>query len=1788
MRPPFFLENANFIYDNSIGATLNDTVESSDNVTVHYNRSYGFEWTKDKYSVYISPKKINSYEGLGSDADNYTWVHYVYYGRSETGSAYRMPIRYNPETSIYSDYSTFRYYQRIPVKSWYWRDALSPDVKVLDANKNQMSRDANGYYVVSDAGYASGNTDAVCMTSYWTCKEIFVGYPKNKYNESLGNNELENTVYSRGVYFRETNESELAEGKAKFVLSEFKLEYKGNDVGVFKKVDSSTPVINGAAIKGDNGGSVIFDITSQAMNTGGGKYDLVIGDDILYYEDVTDGVKKKLSEDDYYFEKIAKPGQIVGANGALFSCRVNLDGTYTNIYSAEVYYRLRGENEYKRLDLDDYYSSACAANTWSFTNSDELKGNVVGWRVVIKDMDRDIKDYTLKTTVTLKSQNLPENGKVYNFSYVEMDRNGVIVNVPELESYAEGVTRDKIAPYDLATYGHYQQRWVAEKEWEGYVLGNIIRRPYPNIYNSSKPVFDNSSDGFVGVMKGTLFTTEYSTDGEKNPKLFTAQMKDEDYISRVYGEFMLPEGVMLLSTKEEILDSIEVYLSDTWTQKSFDKNGERLFSSGAEAKEFIKNHATVKIVKNWHNTGRDLAQIEVDFSEKPYTRLNQYSSGNASGDVSFYVKYKIPYEKYVENPDASYIFRTYQVLRNPSCYIEGGNCGFYQDTEDYNDNGDKTEVYNFGALGITPLMAQAAEQSLKEMVDTDQTVDFTTNDSYVTAGGNYEYKLTARTGMSRATNIVTYSNIEMAYEDNDHWQGTFDGVDLTYANGRKDYNGKDIKVKVYYSTKNNAGSLGNDNSWREYIEGTTNKSQVKSLAFEYLTTDGGKATLNTNDYIYTIIKMKAPTTGGRGTFAYSAFRSEWNGFDADTGAPLPDIVGVRSNTTKVAIDHPLKIRVIKQWVDLDNKFSTRPATVTPQLKKGTSLVDGTKVISATSGNTQTIEYVDLHEYYKDDYDVVISRIATADGRSSYSTQLVSKVEEQDLITYTFKSELETDKIKVRKVWIDNDNKYNTRPNTLAFDLMKQTTSAEKYNMTIDKTVNSQEYEYAEFPKYMFGDFNVTMTPNPITHYSTVLTKSDSGHTYTFTSTLSDRIDIKVKHIWIDANNVRKFRPSSQQYTLKKTGSSSQSKTINFGADGTVTEFSETYSNLPLLDSDKYYMDDKNINHYQTVLTYDERTRTFIYTSTLIDDLDIKVEHIWIDDNNSRKFRPSSQRYTLYDANGSNRYKTINFGTDGTVTEFNEEFKNLNRLREADYSMQDLNINHYETTLRYEPSSKTYIYTSTLVDDLDINVKHIWIDDNDSRGLRPDSQTYTLKNSGGGDLKKTIDFGDDGSVTEFNDAFLSLDRRKEANFSMDNLDIEHYETTLDYEPSSKTYIYTSTLVDDLDIHVKQVWEDYDNHYGLRPDVTSYTLMKKDDEVDTKSLNIRDGESATDYINLHRPDKEDYDVPMIDVPHYTTTVEVTDEDDGSITYTFTSKLDVETVKVVHVWDDDDDVLGVRPEKTDYKLIWTDREECAEAEEETEEECEGEACEATDGADGSDGSDSSDGDATGADGGDSSDAGNTDGSDAEDDEEPEGDAIVCEDGGLVEATHELSSDEDPEEFEFIEVPSAIIDEFNVKMDAIDPYTTTVEYDEETHTFTFTSVLRNITIHVVNIWKDNNDELGRRPGSLDFELLLDGEKERGNRITTENETEKFDFAPLFEYLKDNYRVVLAKDVDGYTTVVEFDPETMTFTFIHEIIPDPEVPNTADGIVGKIAGLTGAGVLGFGMMMFLARRRRR
>ena len=556
LRPPFFLENANFIYDNSIGATLNDTVESSDNATVHYNRSYGFEWTKDKYSVYISPKKINSYEGLGSDADNYTWVHYVYYGRSETGSAYRMPIRYNPETSIYSDYSTFRYYQRIPVKSWYWRDALSPDVKVLDANKNQMSRDANGYYVVSDAGYASGNTDAVCMTSYWTCKEIFVGYPKNKYNESLGNNELENTVYSRGVYFRETNESELAEGKAKVVLSEFKLEYKGNDVGVFKKVDSSTPVINGAAIKGDNGGSVIFDITSQAMNTGGGKYDLVIGDDILYYEDVTDGVKKKLSEDDYYFEKIAKPGQIVGANGALFSCRVNLDGTYTNIYSAEVYYRLRGENEYKRLDLDDYYSSACAANTWSFTNSDELKGNVVGWRVVIKDMDRDIKDYTLKTTVTLKSQNLPENGKVYNFSYVEMDRNGVIVNVPELESYAEGVTRDKIAPYDLATYGHYQQRWVAEKEWEGYVLGNIIRRPYPNIYNSSKPVFDNSSDGFVGVMKGTLFTTEYSTDGEKNPKLFTAQMKDEDYISRVYGEFMLPEGVMLLSTKEEILDSI--------------------------------------------------------------------------------------------------------------------------------------------------------------------------------------------------------------------------------------------------------------------------------------------------------------------------------------------------------------------------------------------------------------------------------------------------------------------------------------------------------------------------------------------------------------------------------------------------------------------------------------------------------------------------------------------------------------------------------------------------------------------------------------------------------------------------------------------------------------------------------------------------------------------------------------------------------------------------------------------------------------------------------------------------------------------------------------------------------------------------------------------------------------------------------------------------------------------------------------------------------------------------------
>lgn len=77
-------------------------------------------------------------------------------------------------------------------------------------------------------------------------------------------------------------------------------------------------------------------------------------------------------------------------------------------------------------------------------------------------------------------------------------------------------------------------------------------------------------------------------------------------------------------------------------------------------------------------------------------------------------------------------------------------------------------------------------------------------------------------------------------------------------------------------------------------------SKIKSLAFQYLDTEGNPAVLPANSLTYVEINMKAPADEDITTLAYNGCWTQWNALD-EFDRPVDFITGINSNIVKVAL-----------------------------------------------------------------------------------------------------------------------------------------------------------------------------------------------------------------------------------------------------------------------------------------------------------------------------------------------------------------------------------------------------------------------------------------------------------------------------------------------------------------------------------------------------------------------------------------------------------------------------------------------------------------------------------------------------------------------------------------------------------------------------------------------------------------------------------------------------------------------------------------------------------------------
>ncbi|MBQ9048416.1 MAG: Cna B-type domain-containing protein [Solobacterium sp.] len=969
-------------------AVLTDRIEEEDieltrsNLApFRYTRTYIHPWQRQQFTLAKDAEKISSYEGLGEHAADYTWVKYTFAAAPyvSTGmDAFDTSVTRLGQSGIQAPHHSYPY---IFAHSGVVVDTFPDDCVVLDYRHQTpaLHTEQTGEgttYRIRPADIDKGD--------YY----VYVGYPKSIYNEEADNMHITNHADLYGIYGDRSAEEKLAESEISIDLSDFAFVYTGDLYRVDKYNaehnyshnyywHSDDVYLRTQDILNDYSGNEHTWHVQPYVNYPGYPYDMVIGDDLMYSTG-PDGTVTRLEDDDYYFSKLDYfPAWIYNSSGTRIP---------TNKYDCELWIRRAGNTEYElyksfrngATTTGNYYD-----HYFAFTREDA----VVGFYFVIKDLTEGFKpNYLSALRVTTKfiRDDIPARGRLHNFSYLDIYRKvgdqRILDNEPDLDSYATEFTKKEIAAYDMATTGHYHQRGTDYIDWKPYVIPSLQTR-----LNAGKTLV---SPGLVQEVNNKRFAGTFRiAAGYTNTIPFEPDYIDdyrapeqEKYLVHGYQFYdLLPEGMQLLSSEDEILDN--VYLAVAYHGENpyernvnvstaetyiYDRNMNLLDYQDFE--RICKDRTTVKTVNNWNNTGRTYISVVCDLSDYPVFFSNDFNGKTHEESQSMWYgwmlateyKFSIPYTS-VEDFGPNYLNYVYTepcpedtsvLLQNP---VE-------KDVLDLNENGSTDDDMKRARAAVNTASAPASLQGLTKLVETRYN-SFTTGTAFAGLDQDYRYRLRVSSGSTKVTDLVIYDSVEayaytpegeMAWAagDNPYWQGNLIGVDTSFAES------KGYTVNVYWSAEEQPGRLGEDTGWTLLSE-ETDLSAVKSLAFEYLDRDGNPVVLPENTSTYVEVRMHSPASEDVTAKAYNGSWVNWTALD-EYDHPIMFIEGIASNIVSVSLNEKIELPVRKTWEN--DRAATRPESAEIAL-----LADGEQIDSVvlSEANGWHSVFTDLWKYNED-------------------------------------------------------------------------------------------------------------------------------------------------------------------------------------------------------------------------------------------------------------------------------------------------------------------------------------------------------------------------------------------------------------------------------------------------------------------------------------------------------------------------------------------------------------------------------------------------------------------------------------------------------------------------------------------------------------------------------------------------------------------------------------------------------------------------------------------------------
>lgn len=1174
-------------YKKSLNAELkynSEMVCKSNQLDFDYTRTYIHPWQKVTTTLKKEAFPLDSLDALGDieeNPDDYIWVKY----------------RIRPFESWADEFAYPRMY---PKDTMFIKDEFPEECLVYKDRVKQTPVEGN-IYELRGYNYYDSRT-------YERGIDFYVGYPKSVYNEENDNLVITNYAEKWGKYPLESEPEKLADASVSLNLNDFGFTYTGNLYSINKGYTIGTgrhyyPNFHTGDSKIGNGNkppwAMNFTVRNAFRSEG---IDVKFGDDVLCAPDKNNQYRI-LADDEYYFNKAGLSRLSDGSGGEL-----------TGKHDIELWIRRAGNENY---ELYKSFKTPQYGTTYTFTEEDA----VVGYYFLIKNVKTDLKIYPNysghATSTTIKGiEDLYTNGKLYNFCYLEAYHNGELHNTVGLDSYATQETKNVISTHDIEKYGHYVQRGVAYTNYYAYSNPALQyeMEPYKSMELEENDAINQEFKGSANI--GTRLYSDDDVHASTYLEYSEDVLKQSDGITGFEMMDLLPAGMELTSipTLNTITSTIDTFYDKNKNEYTLD-----------DVKQLFEEHTTIEVINNWNNTNRTHIHIKTDLSDDPLYLLLQ--TDNAWGDqiyVSYKYKFKITYNSYFEY-GKTYKNNIYiNWLGNRYGYdsfhdrVSDNGAGDPQE-KDINSNGNTSETLNRTSASIAISTAVASHQSVTKYVQTDKT-NYTTGIGKATPGTEYTYKLNVNTGANKVTNLVIYDSIEEyaqdkegnmvhAYGDKGHWNGKFKGIDTSYAES------KGYVVKPYYSEDKNPGNLFNEDGslnpkWKNYYEESevdcnglsikfNNQFKTESASYDYL-----EIYYNKDGKTYKLGKWGGTDLAGQTVnIPTNDFYLYWKtdgsscnyyGFSIDSITPnIVDIVGTEnalpSVTPEDVTSYPDSAfdsythgnygnNVSKMWHYTYDKEMKATIVHGPDVEKVKSIAfkyedqEGNAAILPENSMTYVLVKMEAPSEEIDDFAfngcyTQWNALDNQDNPIDFITGINSNIVRVSL--------KDTKQIIVKKIWKDENNKYDTRPNTIDIILKKDGNEIERKQMS-----KENNFEQIVFDNISIADFDrYSIEEVPIFSYNDTILYEKETDTYIITNEIKQDIftDIKGTKSW--KNDVVNNRPQSVTLNLKRDGELYKTTTTNAN-----NNWEYIFSKLPLYNKDgqkyNYTVEEESIYGYQ--------------------------------------------------------------------------------------------------------------------------------------------------------------------------------------------------------------------------------------------------------------------------------------------------------------------------------------------------------------------------------------------------------------------------------------------------------------------------------------------------------------------------------------------------------------------------------------------------------------------------------